>query len=130
VAKFPTFTLASADLEVLTAWCQKNHMDPESECARVVTAMPLNDGSWFHDPCRPGHRARQRNAPRSLARCGFSPSDAIVVEVEKKLDELKAEGISSAPAPPLPSNPAQPVRSGADPRNKCRVSNWLEPSRL
>ncbi|WP_246762813.1 phosphatase PAP2 family protein [Rhizobium sp. NZLR1] len=43
---------------------------------------------------------------------------------------LLARQKASHPPPLLPSNPAQPVGSGADPRNKCRVSNWLEPSRL
>ncbi len=37
---------------------------------------------------------------------------------------------ASHPPPLLPCNPAQPVGSGADPKRKCRVSNWLEPSRL
>ncbi|RUM16871.1 hypothetical protein EFD56_21395 [Rhizobium phaseoli] len=44
--KIPTFTLRNGDLEVLTAvlaaWYQKNHVDPESECARAATATALD----------------------------------------------------------------------------------------
>ncbi|WP_028749234.1 hypothetical protein [Rhizobium mesoamericanum] len=42
----PTFTLASGEVEILTsvihAWCQANRMDPESACARAVTATAID----------------------------------------------------------------------------------------
>ncbi|WP_028747969.1 hypothetical protein [Rhizobium mesoamericanum] len=45
--QFPTFiTMENIEVEALTsvigAWCQTNQMDPESECARAVTATALD----------------------------------------------------------------------------------------
>ena len=44
---FPTFPkLENGDLEVLTSviaeWCMTNQVDPESECAKAVTAIALD----------------------------------------------------------------------------------------
>jgi hypothetical protein len=44
---FPTFpTLDDREVDILTsvieAWCQKNQIDPEAECARTVTITALN----------------------------------------------------------------------------------------
>ncbi len=44
---FPTFHhLENAELEALTSviheWCMTNHVDPEGECARSVTAIALD----------------------------------------------------------------------------------------
>ncbi|CCM78587.1 hypothetical protein [Rhizobium mesoamericanum] len=45
--QLPTFiTLEDVEVEVLTsvigAWCQTNQIDPDSECARAVTATALD----------------------------------------------------------------------------------------
>jgi len=44
---FPTFpTLKNGEIEVLTSvietWCKEKQIDPESECARAVTATALD----------------------------------------------------------------------------------------
>ena len=45
-------------------------------------------------------------------------------------EEAKAEAVFYHPPPPYPCNPAQPVRSGADRRSECGISNGPAASHL